>query len=150
VLAAIRQAGPDRYREIVFCGFGEPTLRLDAVLEVGRRLRAEGRRVRLNTNGTASLIAGRDVTDELATAVDDLSVSLNAQDAALYEKLCRPSFGAAAYEGMLDFVRKARGKFRSITLTAIEGVGGVDVEACRRIAEALGVGFRKRVLEVVG
>ncbi|MCU0722816.1 MAG: YchF/TatD family DNA exonuclease [Planctomycetes bacterium] len=150
VKAAIREADPRRYREVVFCGFGESTLRLDAVLAVGRWLRGEGHRVRLNTNGTASLIAGRDVTDDLATAVDDLSVSLNAQDAALYEKLCRPSFGAAAYEGLLDFVRKARGKFRSVTLTAVEGVEGVDVEACRRIAEGLGVGFRKRVLEMVG
>ena len=68
---------PRRYREVVFCGLGEPTLRLPTVLAVAERLRADGARIRLNTDGLASLTQGSDVTPELAGRIDALSVSLN-------------------------------------------------------------------------
>ena len=139
----------EQYREIVFCGLGEPTLRLYEVLEVGARLRAEGGYIRVNTDGLANLVHGRDVTPDFDGIVNALSVSLNAQNAEVYERHCRPPH-PRSYDAMLDFVAYAREFVPDITLTAIDGLAGVDVAACERIARRFGVQFRRRVLDVVG
>lgn len=139
----------EQYREIVFCGLGEPTLRLYDVLEAGARLRAEGGYIRVNTDGLANLVHGRDVTPDLEGIVDALSVSLNAHNTEVYERHCRPPT-SYSYDAMLDFVDRAREFVPDITLTAIEGLSGVDLDACERAARQLGVEFRLRVLNVVG
>jgi TatD DNase family protein len=138
------------WREIVFCGMGEPTLRLYTVLEVAARLRKLGApRIRLNTDGLANLVYGRDVTPDFEGNIDALSISLNAQDEETYNRLCRPSL-PGSYPAMLDFVRHARDYVPEVVLTAIDGLAGVDITACAEIAERLGVRFRRRVLDVVG
>lgn len=139
----------EQYREIVFCGFGEPTLRLYDVLEAGARLHSEGGYVRINTDGLANLVHGRDVTPDLEGIVDALSVSLNAHNAEVYERHCRP-LTAHSYEAMLDFVARAHEFVPDIRLSAIEGLPGVDIAACERIAHQLDVEFRLRMLDVVG
>jgi TatD family-associated radical SAM protein len=140
---------PRHHREVVFCGLGEPTLRLPIVLAVAGRLRADGARIRLNTDGLASLTHGSDVTPELAGRIDALSVSLNAQNPEVYNRHCRPKI-PGAYAAMLDFVRRARRFVPDITVTAIDGLPGVDIAACAEIADRLGVNFRRRVLDNVG
>jgi TatD family-associated radical SAM protein len=147
VLKAI--GDPGRYGEIVFCGLGEPTRRLDTLLEVAAVMKRTGRRVRVNTDGLANLVHGRDVVPELAEVVDAVSISMNAQNAEVYERHTRPKV-AGAYEAMLDFAARARDAGMEVTLTAIDGLDGVDIGACRAVAEALGVGFRRRVLDIVG
>jgi TatD family-associated radical SAM protein len=138
------------WREIVFCGLGEPTLRLYTVLEVAARLRKQGApRLRLNTDGLANLVYGRDVTPDFEGNIDAISVSLNAQDEETYNRLCRPSL-PGSYQAMLDFIRHARDYVPEVVVTAIDGLPGVDIEACREIAERLGVRFRRRVLGIVG
>jgi len=150
VEALLAAAGdPAAHDEIVFCGFGEPTLRLYTVLDVGAELRRRGARVRLNTDGLANLVHGRDVTPDLEDAVDAVSISLNAQDAATYYQHCRPPIGGA-FLALLDFARRAREFVPQVTLTAIDGLKGVDISACRALAEQLGVGFRRRELDQVG
>jgi TatD DNase family protein len=140
---------PEDYREIVFCGLGEPTLRLYTLLEVATRLRHRAKRIRINTDGLANLVYGRDVTPDMEGLIDALSVSLNAQNAEIYNRHCRPKL-PGSYEAMLDFVKCAREFVPEITLTAIDGLSGVDIAACEKIAQRLGVGFRRRVLDVVG
>ncbi|MDD3516778.1 MAG: TatD family nuclease-associated radical SAM protein [Chromatiales bacterium] len=141
---------PREYDAVVFCGLGEPLLRLGAVIETARRLRDKGAtRIRINTDGLASLIHGEDVTPRLAGLIDALSISLNAQDAATYARHCRPTRGGS-FEAVLDFARKAREHVPEVALTAIDGLEGVDIAACEAIARDLGVGFRRRVLDVVG
>ncbi len=140
---------PDEVDEVVFCGLGEPTLRLYTLLDVASRLRGKVARVRLNTDGLANLVYGRDITPDFEGVLQALSVSLNAQDEETYNRHCRPLL-SGAYSGMLDFVRRAREFVPEITLTAIDGLPGVDIDACRKIADDLGVGFRRRVLDVIG
>jgi TatD family-associated radical SAM protein len=140
---------PRSFQEIVFCGFGEPTLRLYTVLEAGAELRQRGARVRLNTDGLANLVHGRDVTPDLEDSIDAISISLNAQNEDLYNRHCRPP-KPGAFEALLDFAARAREFVPSVTLTAIDGLPGVDIPACRAIAERLGVGFRRRELGKVG
>lgn len=142
---------PGRYQQIVFCGLGEPTLRLDVLLQVAGQLKRQGAKIRVNSDGLASLVHGRDVTPELADKVDALSISMNAQNEATYNRHCRPKKEyPGAYQAMLDFARRAKEFVPSVTLTAIDGLEGVDIEVCRKIADELGVEFRRRELDVVG
>ncbi|HEB92684.1 MAG TPA: radical SAM protein [Gammaproteobacteria bacterium] len=147
VLAAIGDSRNDR--EIVFCGLGEPTLNLPVLLDVARTLKAQGKRIRLNTDGLANLVHDRDVTPELAEVVDAVSISMNAQDEATYVRHCRPQ-QAGAFQAMQDFARQAGEQGMAVTLTAIDGLDGVDIAACERMAGRLDAGFRRRVLDVVG
>jgi TatD family-associated radical SAM protein len=141
---------PCAFSEVVFCGFGEPTLRLPEVLEVARRLKQAGcARVRLNTDGLASLVHGCDVTPGLRGCIDALSISLNAQDEATYVRHCRPT-RPGAYPALLDFAARARAVVPEVTLSALEGLDGVDIAACEQVAHGLGVRFRRRVLGLLG
>ncbi|MCW8919649.1 MAG: TatD family nuclease-associated radical SAM protein [Gammaproteobacteria bacterium] len=147
VLQAI--GDPTAYKEIVFCGLGEPTTRFEVLMAIARAVKAAGGRVRVNTDGLANLREGRDVTAEMATAVDALSISLNAQNEALYIQHTRPRL-PGAYAAVLEFARLAGERGIDVTLTAIDGLKGVDVAACEQIAHRLGVKFRRRELDNVG
>lgn len=141
---------PSRYQEVVFCGLGEPTLRLYEILEVAQTLRRKGaRRFRLNTDGLANLVQGHDITPNLEGCIDALSVSLNAHNEKLYEQHCRPQH-PGSFQAVLDFVSSARQFVPDITITAIQGLEGVDIAACEKIAAKLGVKFRERTLDQVG
>jgi len=148
---------PHRWREIVFCGYGESTLRFETMKEVARRLKAFGvKRIRLDTDGLANWVYGRDVTPELKGLVDAVSVSLNAADEKSYAKLCRPSrngrpvTGADAYAAVKQFIRAVRQVVPEVTATVV-AVPNLDVEKARRIAEnELGVRFRAREYTVLG
>ena len=146
----IEAAGDVRkYKEIVFCGLGEPTIRLDTLIDVGNTLKAKGARIRLNTNGLGNQYHERDITAELKGVVDVMSISLNAQDAATYEKHCLPR-KEHSFEAMLDFTSKAKEQGFEVSLTAVDGLEDVDIQACEQIAKDLGVDFRGRVLDEVG
>jgi len=151
VWAAARAAGLEGRAEVVFTGFGEPTRRLDVLLDLVRRLKAAGvRRVRLDTDGLASLREGRDVPPLLAAAgLDAVSVSLNAPDAATYARLCPSRHGEAAWDAVRAFLRSAVACIPDVAASAV-AVPGVPEEACRREAEALGARFRWRPYDRVG
>jgi TatD DNase family protein len=141
---------PSGYDEIVFCGFGEPLLRLEEVKEISRKLKERGAKVRVNTDGLANLVHGRDVLPELAGLVDALSVSLNAPDADAYSRICPNRFGSSSFAALLDFLREAPRHVPSVTATAV-ALPGLDTEAVRRLAESVpGVSFRLRSYDEVG
>lgn len=134
------------WKEIVFCGFGEPLVRLDCVLEVSRRIRQYCGKIiaiRVNTNGQGYLLnKGRSVVEELKDAgVDRVSVSLNAHDKATYMEVCRPSF-ENAYESILEFIERAK-KFLDVEVTAV-AVPEVNLHKIAEIAAGMGVKFRIR------
>lgn len=140
---------PLDYKEVVFCGLGEATLRVDVVVEVAKRLREKGAKLRLNTNGLANLVHGRDVTKELFPLIQSVSISLNAQNEEVYNRHCLPKF-PGSYAAMLEFIRLARDAGADVTVSAIDGLEGVDIPACEQIAKGLGVKFRRRILDDVG
>ncbi|HEY5719243.1 MAG TPA: TatD family nuclease-associated radical SAM protein [Gammaproteobacteria bacterium] len=147
VVAAI--GDPTAHAEVVFCGYGEPTLRLGLLLEVARWVKQRGGRVRVNTDGLASLANKRDVLPEMAGLVDALSVSLNAQSPEVYNRHCEPAL-PGAYQALLAFLQEAPRYVPEVTATAIDGLEDVDIEACARIARMCGARFRRRELDVVG
>jgi len=141
---------PAAFEEIVFCGFGEPLLRLPEVKEVAAEVKRRGGRVRVNTDGLANLVHGRNVLPELSGLVDALSVSLNAPDAETYARICPNRYGAASFPALLDFLREAPEHVPSVVATAV-ALPGLDVAAVRRLAESIpGVSFRLRPYDDVG
>ncbi|HEB56904.1 MAG TPA: radical SAM protein [Gammaproteobacteria bacterium] len=148
----IRAIGdPAPYKQIVFCGLGEPTLRLDTLLEVAHQLKAKqpDTRIRINTDGLANLVYETDVTPRLAGLIDELSISMNAQNETVYKQHCRPK-REGAFEAMLDFATLANRHVATVNLTAIDGLEGVDIAACEKLCEQRGLVFRRRVLDIVG
>lgn len=147
VMAAIGQ--PNGIDEIVFCGYGEALLRLDLVKQVAAALKVRGYQIRINTDGQANLAHGRNILPELAGLVDSVSVSLNAPDATTYCRLCNTPFGEAGFNAICDFIRDASAHIPQVVASAVT-VPGVDIDACRILAESLGAEFRVREYSEVG
>ncbi|MBF0557526.1 MAG: YchF/TatD family DNA exonuclease [Nitrospirae bacterium] len=139
---------PTRYREIVFCGYGEPLLRLDAVKAVAALVKQQGGRVRINTNGHGNLIYKRNILPELRGLVDSISISLDAQDEDTYRRLCKPSFDNA-FQEVINFIREAKLCIPEVSATVV-AADGVDIDKCRAITDELGVTLRVRGLDNVG
>ncbi len=140
---------PSAYDEVVFCGYGEPLLRLDLVKQVATELKQRGITVRVNTDGQANLVHSRNILPELEGLVDAISVSLNAPDAATYQKICQSEFGEAGYTALKDFLVEAKRHIPKVTATAIT-LSGIDIDACKKVAAELGVEFRERIYNEVG
>ena len=140
-----------RFREVVFCGYGEPTERLDVLLAAAEHLKGRDAalRVRVNTNGLSDLINGKPTASLFAGKVDCLSISLNTDDAAEYLDLCRPKFGAAAYPALLAFTKEAAAVVPEVVMTVVgEPVTSIEKQArCRALAESLGARLRVRPYE---
>ena len=132
------------YREYVFCGFGEPTIKLPVLLEVAREIKRRGGTTRINTNGQANMIWKRDVTGELAAVIDKINVSLNEATAQDYAALCRPAFGEAAFAGLQEFAKLCAEKGIDTWFSVVDVIGEEKIEACRAIARACGVTLRVR------
>lgn len=137
------------YREIVFCGFGEPLLRLDVVKEIAIWLKSKGVRVRIDSDGLANLVYGRNILPELHGIVDSISVSLNAPDAETYIKLCPSEFKENAFNAVIEFLKEARKYIPEVTATVVS-LPGIDIPACKKIADDLNVNFRVREYNSIG
>ena len=135
--------------EVVFCGYGEPLLRLDLLKDVARDLKAMGMKTRINTDGQANIVYGRNILPELAGLIDTVSVSLNAADADTYSRLCSTPFGADGFAAVCDFLREAPAHIPHVVASAVT-VPGLDIEAVARLARELGVEFRVREYAEVG
>lgn len=134
---------PSKYDEVVFCGFGEPLIRLDVVKDVAEWLKKLGKRVRIDTNGHGNLIHNRNILPELKGLVDKISISLNAADAVTYESLCHSSFPNKSFNAVIEFAKEAKKYIPEVELTVV-GIPEVDIKAAQKIAEDLGVTFRVR------
>ena len=140
-----------KYDEVVFCGYGEPTERLDDLLALARQLTAKAPavRIRVNTNGLADLLHSRDTAPEFQGLVDVLSISLNTDDPKEYLEVCRPKFGEAAYPAMLAFAERAKAYVPDVVMTIVDSpVTTAEQQArCRAITDRLGVRLRIRPYE---
>ncbi len=141
VIAAI--GDPARYREIIFCGYGEPLIPLEVLKTVARSVKERGGKVRVNTAGHANLFHKRNILPDLAGLVDAISISLNAADAEAYVAINRPQFGEAAFREVIDFARESKKSIPDVTITAV-ALPGLDTARVERIAREQGVSFRLR------
>lgn len=147
MVADIKLKGIENYKELVLCGYGEPTERFDDMIEVVRQIKEYCPiRVRLNTNGHANLIAGEDVTSRMKGMIDIISISLNAPDGKKYNEICVCQYGEDGFYGMLDFAKKAKEYVPEVVFSVVDVMEEADIEKCRQIAADIGVNFRVREL----
>ncbi len=133
--------------EIVFCGYGEPLIKINEVIEIAKYIKQnfENIKIRINTNGHANAIHKRNTALELAPLVDFISVSLNAQNEEMYNKISNPKI-ENAYEEVKRFIRACVEEKIKTTASVVANVPGyeIDVERCEKIAKSLGADFRAR------
>ncbi|WP_041138440.1 TatD family nuclease-associated radical SAM protein [Beduini massiliensis] len=137
------------FKECVFCGFGEPTERLDDLLTIAAHLKqtCPYLPVRINTNGLANLMYATDITPRLKGIIDIISISLNAPSAKEYLELTRSRFGMASFEGMLDFAVKCKSYVPVVAVTIVDIIGEEKIRQCQEIADQLGLSLRVRPFE---
>jgi len=132
-----------KYGEIVFCGYGEPTERLDDLLWLCSQIKKSGlTTIRVNTNGQSSLIAGYDTAPLFHNLVDKLSISLNAAGADEYNVLCKPDFGLETYQAVLDFAKRVKAYVPEVVFSVVAGT--TDIDACNKVATEMGLQLRVR------
>lgn len=140
------------WKEVVFCGFGEPTLRMGVIKRVAEHIKrtAPSVPVRLVTNGHGDLINGRDITLELAPLIDKLSVSLNAPDETAYNEMMRPVFKDNVFASVMDFAARAGKAGMDVEITALDIIGRSGMDRIGSIAQRIGARMRVRKHNEVG
>ncbi len=143
----LEAAKPNSLNEIIFCGYGEPLLKLNLLKEVAAYIRENypNTKIRVNSNGHANLIYKRNIAPELKPLIDDISISLNAPTEEEYNELSQPNI-QGAYEGVKAFIKACADEGISTTASVVENYKGrhLDLEACEKIANGLGAKFRVR------
>lgn len=149
VEAEFQKFNLDEYDEIVFCGFGEPTERIDDLLQVAEFIKKTyGKKIRINTNGQGSLSNGQDIAPLMEGLIDTVSISLNTPNEERYHEIVRSRFGNKAFQAMLDFAEEVKQYVPNVILTTVRTtITEEEEEQCRRICEKLGVKYRIREFE---
>ncbi len=137
------------YDEIVFCGYGEPTERLDDLLKVAAYIKQKSDiKIRINTNGLSDLINGENTAPKLKGLIDTVSVSLNCVDKEEYFKTVRPKFGISSYDKMLEFTENCVKYVPHVVMTVVDKVTSKEEQAeARKICASLGATLRVREFE---
>ncbi len=145
IIEALERENFTQYDEIIVCGYGEPLLRVDDVLEVAKYIKSKKNiKIRVNTNGHANRFAGRDTTPGMKGLIDVISISLNAENAEKYNEICVCDYGEQGFFDMLDFARAAKEYVPEVILSVVDVIGKDQIEECKKIANDIGVTFRVR------
>jgi TatD family-associated radical SAM protein len=123
----------------VFCGFGEPTYRMDVMMELADFFHEKEIPTRLNTNGQGCLINKRDIVPDLVGKIDLVNVSLNASCYEKYQKICRSQFREAGFDGMIEFAKSCKRNGVNVRFSIVDCIGEEEVEACKQVAAKVNV-----------
>lgn len=126
-----------RFKEVVFCGFGEPTYKVAEMVALCDFFHEKGLKTRLNTNGQGNLINKRDIVPDLKDKIDFVNISLNASCVEKYQPICRSQFGEAGFAGLVEFAKLCRKNGVACRFSIVDCIGEEEVEACKCLAESL-------------
>lgn len=145
ILEHLKTKDLDRCRELVFCGYGEPTCRFDDLIwlccEIKKISCVD---IRLNTNGLSDLINGRPTAPEFDGLVDAVSVSLNASTPEKYDALCHSEFGLEALPAILKFTSAVVLYVPKVYMTVVDNMPQAEISACEKLCQSTGAVFRVR------
>lgn len=144
IIKELKKRELTEYKEVVFCGFGEPTYSWEVIKPVADYAHSQGVKTRINTNGQGSLINGYDITTELPNYIDSVSISLNNGNAASYDLNCKSIYGTAAFTELQDFAFKCQTAGVDTSLSIVDCIGAVEIAQAKEIANRLGVRFKVR------
>lgn len=135
------------FPELVFCGYGEPTYRLDDAIYVAKKVKKAypNIKIRINTNGHSDLINGRKTAPDYEGAFDVVSISLNTPTADRYQEICHSVYGKESFDALLAFAGEVKNYVPTVCLSAVkETLTDEEIELCRLISQRLGVTLRLR------
>lgn len=140
VIAQVRGMGDlSRFKEVVFCGFGEPTYKVKEMVELCDYFHEKGLSTRLNTNGQGNLINKRDIVPELKGKIDFVNVSLNASCAEKYQPICRSQYGENGFAALVEFAKICKRNGVNCRFSIVDCIGEEEVEACKRLAASVNI-----------
>ena len=146
VIESLSKEDLDKYDEIIFCGFGEPTCELEILISAAKYLREHTKTpIRINTNGLTDLIHSKENTIERMKGLFDVvSISLNASTSEEYCRVTRPSYGQDAFYCMINFAKRAKELFPKVLLSVVDIIDEEEIEKCRKLCDSLGITLRVR------
>lgn len=146
LIEALKNANLQDYSEVTFCGFGEPTQNIDGLFAMAEYMKKHYPKlsIRINTNGLANLSSGEDVTPKLAQLIDSVSISLNATNPQDYQRISRSIYGTKAFDGLLDFAKKANERGIKVVFTVLDNISDDEMDKSKDLAKSVGAKLRIR------
>lgn len=140
VISAVNGMGDiAKYKEAVFCGFGEPTYKVEEMVALCDYFHSKGLKTRLNTNGQGNLINKRDIVPELKGKIDLVNISLNASCAEKYQKICRSQFREMAFDAIIEFAKICKRNGVRCRFSIVDCIGEEEVESCKKLAQSVNI-----------
>ena len=136
----------DDYEEVVFCGYGEPLMRINEVVEFAKYIKSKKNiKTRVNTNGLADLIHKKKTAVLLKDAIDSVSISLNAPNEEVYLKVTQPAFGIKSFDAMLQFAKDCKVCVKEVCFSVVDEISDKEIQESQELADSLGIPLRVRV-----
>lgn len=134
-----------KYSEVVFCGYGEPLMRLYDVIEVCKYIRTVSNiKIRINTNGLSDLIHEKNTAPMLKGIVDSISISLNAPSKEEYNEITRPIFGLKSFDSLLNFAKESKENIREVQFSVVDVISEEQIKRCEHISKNMNIPLRVR------
>ncbi len=143
IIAKLKKRDLAKYTEVVFCGYGEPTYRMDVIEAVSKFAHENGLKTRINTNGHANRINGKDVTQTIVDNIDTIGISLNDVTKKDYQEICNPMY-EDGFEEMLSFAKLCIEKGGNVIFSVVDVIGKAKIEKAQQIADSMGAKLRVR------
>ena len=135
----------NKYEEIVFCGYGEPLVRINEVVEVAKYIRSISNiKIRVNTNGFSDLIHNKKTAQMLKDNIDAVSISLNAPNKVKYNEVTKPKFGEKSYEALLDFATDCKKYIKEVNFSVVDEINEKEIQESKELAESMNIPLRVR------
>ena len=135
----------NKYEEIVFCGYWEPLVRINEVVEVAKYIRSISNiKIRVNTNGLSDLIHNKKTAQMLKDNIDAVSISLNAPNKVKYNEVTKPKFGEKSYEALLDFATDCKKYIKEVNFSVVDEINEKEIQESKELAESMNIPLRVR------
>lgn len=147
--AELEKFNLDDYEEVVFCGYGEPLMRINEVIEFANYIKTKKNiKIRINTNGLSDLIHKKKTAVLLKDAIDAVSISLNAPNEEVYLKVAKPAFGIKSFDAMLNFAKDCKTYIKEVCFSVVDEISEQEIQQSQELANSLGIPLRVRVKNV--
>lgn len=135
----------ENYDEIVFCGYGEPLVRINEVIEIAKYIRSiSDLKIRINTNGLSDLIHNKKTAILLKDKIDSVSISLNAPNKIRYNEVTRPKFGEKSFDALLNFAEDCKEYIEEVNFSVVDEINNDEIEEAQKLADKMNIVLRVR------
>lgn len=143
--AELEKFNLDEYEEVVFCGYGEPLMRINEVVEFANYIKTKKNiKIRVNTNGLSDLIHNKKTAQMLKDNIDAVSISLNAPNKVKYNEVTKPKFGEKSYEALLDFATDCKKYIKEVNFSVVDEINEKEIQESKELAESMNIPLRVR------